>query len=79
MRGIISALSYLQKKSIFHGNISTKTLYFDEENGLFKIADEELINGEFHSFYQTRDRKTLGLIPPEFIPAIKNLTISEIR
>ena len=50
-KGLTSALAYLQEHNIFHGDISPDTVYFDENSGLFKIADEELINGEFQCFY----------------------------
>ena len=54
-------------------------MYFDPEKGVFKINDEELLNGEFGAINACRDKTDIGWIPPEFLSAIKDKTITEMR
>lgn len=44
-KGIISGLLYLSENLIYHGKLSLKTIYFDEEYLLYRIYDQELISG----------------------------------
>jgi serine/threonine protein kinase len=39
VKGVLSALLYLQERHISHGMISSKNIYFDEEFLLYRVYD----------------------------------------
>lgn len=78
LRGISSALAYLQLNGISHGNIHPSRIFFDEQTGVFKIYDEELLFGENCSFRNAKLGKSVFL-PPELILFYRNPKVTDIR
>lgn len=78
LRGISSALAYLQINSVSHGNINSNRVFFDENHGIFKIYDEELLLGENQAFYEAKTGRR-AFLSPEIINFYRNPQIYEIR
>lgn len=78
LRGISSALAYLQINKVSHGNINSNRVFFDENNGIFKIYDEELLLGENQAFYEAKTGRR-AFLSPEIINFYRNPQIYEIR
>lgn len=78
LRGISSALAYLQMNNVSHGNIHTSRIFFDETIGVFKIYDEELLVGENHNFIEAKGGRRVFL-PPELIRYYRNPQVTNIR
>jgi serine/threonine protein kinase len=49
-KGITYALRHLQMLGVSHGDLRTKNIYFDVDYFLFRVYDNELINGPFSLF-----------------------------
>lgn len=50
VRGVVSALLFLQQNDIPHGMLSLHNIYFDEEYLLYRVYDQELISGRWGSW-----------------------------
>ena len=43
--GVVSALAYLQEQKVWHSCLSPDTIFFDEAAGIYKIYDNEVVQG----------------------------------
>ena len=78
MRGLSSVLSYLQINGVSHGNLHPDRIFFDENSGVFKLYDEELLMGENCGFREAKSGKK-SFLAPELIGFYRNSQISDIR
>lgn len=57
MKGVVSGMLYLQQKEISHGMISLHNVFFDEEYLLYRVYDQELINGKWGDWLRCQQFK----------------------
>lgn len=50
LRGITSGLLFQQESGIHHGDLEINTVFFDDEYLLYRVYDNELINGSFDGY-----------------------------
>ncbi len=55
----------------FFKDINPSTIFFDENEGIFRIHDIEITEGKQSGYRKTRKKQKLAFIPPEQIAQIK--------
>ncbi len=71
VKGVVSALVFLQERTYCHGFLDCCSIYFDEDLGIFKIYDNELLNGEnMYGVHLLKRRKKNFYIAPELFYAV---------
>ena len=79
LRGLSSVLAYLQINDISHGNIHPNRVFFDENSGVFKLYDEQLLMGENCGFREAKFTGKRSFLPPELVGNYRNPQISNLR
>lgn len=77
MRGLTSALAYLQLNGVSHGNINPTRVFFDENTGVFKLYDEELLMGANRGFREAK-AGSRSFLSPELIGYYRS-SLNELR
>ena len=49
-RQIIHSMKFLQEKGIWHGDLDSNNLFFDDEYLMFRIYDNNLLNGPYEGY-----------------------------
>jgi hypothetical protein len=75
--GILSALSFLQKYGIPHGNLCSSEIYFDVCSSCFKILDADLVRGKAAGIVHFLVSGRFIPLSPEFMVSIS--THSDIK
>ena len=71
VRGVCSALGYLQQRGIPHGDIEPSTVYYDTRSALFKIYDRDLWAGRTSSISCAVKGRKLPYLSPEAIVTMR--------
>ena len=72
VRGISSALAYLQENGICHGDITPESIFWDPTDSCYKILDNELVQGSNSGLQAFRSRKRAAYLSPQFILVARN-------
>lgn len=80
MKNIVSILAYFQMNGISHGNINPELIFFDSSSNLFKILDQQLINGYISSFFLTIQGKFFSnYCSPELLISLQEKNLLFVR
>ncbi|KRW99514.1 Protein kinase-like domain [Pseudocohnilembus persalinus] len=70
IKNLVGSLKFLQEKNIFHGDLNTNTVYFDDEYLMHRVYNNLLLNQQYDGykkFYQGE----IAYLAPELVQCIR--------